>query len=192
MQTLGYLHFLKQKYFVSYFAVRRFKNPKIMYYINLPIIAFVLRIYSTRKLCLVVKISASWGLVFRNCRLHVSCHVSLTCLISGPHADTGVDLVIILHDWLTRASGEVMRKHVEHVQPQCENDRNAVSMTGAQRARDDSFSQAALSHVGGAFQTLRAYWQRPPVIDVRQPLPSSTLVIGTLTNPGHCLGVCAR
>lgn len=47
-------------------------------------------------------------------------------------ADTGADLVIILQDWLTRASEEVMRKHVEYVQPQCENDRNAASMTGAQ------------------------------------------------------------
>ncbi len=112
---------------------------------------FVLGIYSTRKLCLVGKMSASWGLIFTKCRLHVSCQVSLTCLITGPHADTGVDLVIILHDWLTGASGEVMRKHVEHVQPQCENYRNAASMTGAQWARDDSFSQAALPHVGGAF-----------------------------------------
>ncbi len=44
-----------------------------------------------------------------------------------------------------------MRKYVEHVQLQCENDRNAASMTGAQWARDASFSQAALPHVGGAF-----------------------------------------
>lgn len=83
-------------------------------------------------MCLVVKMSASWGLVFRNCRLQVSSQVSLTCLITGPHADTGVDLVIILQNWLTRAREEVMRKHVEHVQPQCENDRNAASTTGAQ------------------------------------------------------------
>lgn len=112
-----------------------------------------MRIYCTRKLCLVVKISASWGLVLRNCRLHVSRQVSLTSLITGPHADTGVDLVIILQDWLSGAGGEVMRKHVEHVQPQCENDRNAATMTGAQYARDDSFSRAALPHMGGTFST---------------------------------------
>lgn len=65
-----------------------------------------------------------------DCTSHV--RLGLTDLIAGPHADTGVDLVIILHDWLTRASGEVMQKHVEHVQPECENYRNAASMTGAQ------------------------------------------------------------
>ncbi len=85
-----------------------------------------------------------------------------------------------------------MRKYVEHVQLQCENDRNAASMTGAQWARDASFSQAALPHVGGGVLNTARLLAEPTVIDVRQPRPFSALVIGTLTNPLHCLGVCAR
>lgn len=51
------------------------------------------------------------GTVFlRSCNLLVSCCISLTSLITvcinrAPRADLGVDLVIIIYDWLAGAGG---------------------------------------------------------------------------------------
>lgn len=91
---------------------------------------------------------------------------------------------------LKEPRGEVMRKYAEHVQPRCENDRNVASMTGARHSGDDSFTEPTLPHKGG---TLSARGRKPllPLAGCADdwhapPLPSPSLVIDTLTDPGHC------